>query len=393
MSGPDRAGSLLNRPFVLLFVATFLFYMSFQMLLPVLPLYATAVGAHESQIGFVVGAFAFAAMLLRPVAGELTDRLGRYPLVLAGSTIFAAAAIAYPTLGHSVPSLLVLRLFHGIGMGLGPTAGTVMIADLAPPARRGEALGLYGMAGNASLVIGPFIGGAVLERSGFGSAFAVSAAVALASVLVASRLPETRGETPAGPRPAPSLAGRLAGLFSVGALYPAFLVFTLAFPFGALFTFLPLFALQHGLGNPGLFFTAFALTALLVRGQAGRLTDRLGRRAVMAPSLALAAIALLLLAGADSMAWLVTSAVLFGVGFGAAQPAILAMAADRVPPTERGRAVGTVYTALELGISSGAVLFGLWAARWGYRSMWLAAAVSAGIGAGAAARHITRTRG
>jgi MFS family permease len=114
---------------------------------------------------------------------------------------------------------------------------------------------------------------------------------------------------------------------------------------------------------------------------------------VTAPGLALAAVALLLLAGAGSMAWLVASAMLFGVGFGAAQPAILAMAADRVPPAERGRAVGTVYTALELGISSGAVLFGLWVARWGYRSMWLAAAASAGIGACAAARHIGRHRG
>jgi MFS family permease len=383
------ADSLRSRPFVLLYVATFLFYLSFQMLLPIIPLYATALGGRESQIGIVMGIFAFAAMLLRPVAGELADRLGRYPLVLAGSAIFATAAIAYPTVGRTIGALLIIRLFHGAGMGLGPTAGTVMIADLAPPARRGEAMGLYGMAGNASLAIGPFLGVEILDRGGFGWVFAVSSAIALASALVAARLPETRGEPAAAPRPMPSLAG----LFSVGALYPAVLVFTLFVPYAAVFTFLPLFALQQRLGNPGLFFTVFALSAVVVRGAAGRLSDRIGRRAVTAPSLAVAGVALLLLARADSMPWLLAAAVVLGVGFGAAQPAILAMAADRVPPAERGRAVGTVYTAWELGIFGGAILFGLWAARWGYRSMWVAGAVSVGLGAVAAARHITRARG
>jgi MFS family permease len=370
-------------------VSTFLFYLSFQMLLPIVPLYTTALGGRESQIGVVMGIFAFAAMLLRPVAGELADRLGRYPLVLAGSAIFATASIAYPTVGRTVGALLVIRLFHGAGMGLGPTAGTVMIADLAPSARRGEAMGLYGMAGNASLVIGPFLGVEILDRAGFGWVFAVSSAIALASVLVATRLPETRGETAATPRPMPSLAG----LFSAGALYPALLVLTLFVPYAAVFTFLPLFALQQRLGNPGLFFTVFALAAVVVRGAAGRLSDRIGRRAVTAPSLAVTGIALLLLARADSMPWLLAAAVVLGVGFGAAQPAILAMAADRVPPAERGRAVGTVYAAWELGIFGGAILFGLWAARWGYRSMWVAGAVSVGLGAVAACRHIRRARG
>ena len=264
-------------------MATFLFYLGFQMLIPVMPLYAAHLGAGEGQIGLIIGVFAFSAMFLRPVTGELADRIGRYPLVLAGSAIFAAAAIAYPALGRSISALIAIRLFHGIGMGLGPTAGTVMVADLAPPHRRGEAMGLYGMTGNASLVIAPYLGAALLERGGFAPAFAGSAGLELVSLLVASRLPETRPPAPRTPRHARSAAGWLAGFFHAGALYPSLLVFLLFFPFGAVFTFVPLFARQQQMANIGPFFTAFALSAVIVRGLAGRLTDRIGRRMVAAP--------------------------------------------------------------------------------------------------------------
>jgi MFS family permease len=313
--------------------------------------------------------------------------------VLAGSAIFAAAAIAYPALGRSISALIAIRLFHGIGMGLGPTAGTVMVADLAPPHRRGEAMGLYGMTGNASLVIAPYLGAALLERGGFAPAFAGSASLELVSLLVASQLPETRPPAARAPRPGRSAVGRLAGLFHAGALYPSLLVFALYFPFGAVFTFVPLFARQQQMANIGPFFTAFALSGVVVRGLAGRLADRVGRRMVAAPSLGLAAVALLVLSRADATPGFIAAAVLLGLGFGAAQPAILAMTAERVPPDARGRALGTLYTALELAIGGGAVLLGLWAARRGYPSMFRLGALCTGLGAVAAAHRITRPRG
>jgi MFS family permease len=383
------ADSLSTRPFVTLCVATFLFYLGFQMLIPVMPLYAARLGAGEGQIGLIIGVFAFSAMFLRPVTGELADRIGRYPLVLAGSAIFGAAAIAYPALGWSISALIAIRVFHGIGMGLGPTAGTVMVADLAPAHRRGEAMGLYGMAGNASLAVAPYLGAALLERGGFAPAFAGSAGLELISLLVATQLPETRPPGARTPR-----SGRwVTGLFHAGALYPSLLCFAMYFPFGAVFTFVPLFARQREIANIGPFFTAFALSAVVVRGLAGRLADRVGRRMVAAPSLGLAAGALLVLAGADATSEFIAAAVLLGLGFGAAQPAILAMTADRVPPEARGRALGTLYTALELAIGGGAVLLGLWAARRGYPSMFRLGAACTGLGALAAARHVTRLRG
>jgi len=112
------------RPFVVLWISTLLFYLGFQLLLPVMPLYTTELGAREAHIGFIVGIFAFAAMVPRPLAGDLADRIGRRPLVLLGTAIFALAPLGYAMVG-TIPALLLLRMFHGTGMGFGPTAATV----------------------------------------------------------------------------------------------------------------------------------------------------------------------------------------------------------------------------------------------------------------------------
>jgi MFS family permease len=96
---------------------------------------------------------------------------------------------------------------------------------------------------------------------------------------------------------------------------------------------------------------------------------------------------------ATSVAGLLGAALLYGVGYGAAQPALMAMTADRVPPEERGRAMGTFYTAWELGISGGSILLGMAATRFGYPVMWWTAAAVTWLGAVAATRHITRLRG
>ncbi|HZS33986.1 MAG TPA: MFS transporter [Methylomirabilota bacterium] len=381
----------------MLWLATFLFYFGFQLLLPVVPLYAASLGGREGDVGFIIGVFALAAMLLRPIAGELADRVGRRPLVLVGTVIFALAPLGYAA-ARSIPVLLLARLFHGVGMGLGPTAATAVVTDLTPPERRGAAMGLFGLASALGLALGPYLGIELAHRAGFAASFATAAAVEAVALALAWRLPETRPAPPAGSAdggvPGAGRLGQWARRwFSAGAVFPAGLILALYVSYGGLASFLPLFAARRQLGNPGLFFTVFAVASVAVRPVAGHVADRVGRRAVVAPALAVAAASLVLLAFAASPAGLLAAAAVYGVGFGAGQPALLAMATDRVPAQQRGRAMGTVYTAWELGISGGSVVLGLCAARFGYAAMWGIAAACAGAGALAALRDVGRARG
>jgi predicted MFS family arabinose efflux permease len=155
--------------------------------------------------------------------------------------------------------------------------------------------------------------------------------------------------------------------------------------YGAQTTFLPLHAERLGL-DPGIFFLVYGLILTVIRGPARRLSDRFGRRPVSSAGLALAALALLVLVRGEGALGLAVSGALYGLAGGIAQPALMAWCVDVVAPADRGRAMGTFLTALDLGIAIGAMGSGLAVARWGFAATFVAAAGLAAMGAALALR-------
>jgi MFS family permease len=344
---------LFTRPFAVTCLATFFFYLSFYLILPVMPLYVAGMGGTSLQLGLIIGCFAFTAMLLRPPAGWIIDTRGHRLVLLAGVSIFLLASLGYIA-ASSVALILMLRVFHGAGMGLFPTAATVVVAELAPPHRRGEAMGWFGIANSVGMVIGPLLGTTLANRLGFPLLFLIAGGVAflgLVSTLILPRIPHS-----------PTVAPRPLGwrqFFSRAAVLPSGLLMFLYVPWGAMVAFIPIIATDRGLANPGTFYTVFGLAVLLVRGKAGRLSDRHGRAAVILPGLLVAAVASAILGVTSGPTGVLVGAAVYGVAHGGVQPALMALTADRVPPQERGKAMGTFYTAWELGIILGAVGSGI----------------------------------
>ena len=139
---------------------------------------------------------------------------------------------------------------------------------------------------------------------------------------------------------------------------PGLVLLALMASFGAFVGLAPLHAGRAGLGNPGLLFMAYAGGVGLVQVYGGRLSDRRGRGAAILPGLALAVLGVWAVALARGP-WLLPAAALFGVGMGLAQSNLLALAAEYVPPAERGSALATAGMFLEAGISGGATAAGL----------------------------------
>lgn len=344
---------LFTRSFTVICLATFFFYASFYLILPVMPLYVGAMGATSFQIGLIIGLFAMMAMVLRPPTGWIIDTRGCRVVLVAGMAIFLLASLGY-VIAHSVGAVLALRLFHGMGMGLFPTAATVVVAEVAPPARRGEAMGWFGIANSVGLILGPAVGMPIAAGAGFRTLFLVAGGVALIGLVCIGMLPRI-GRVPAQiarpPRP--------QDFFSPAAVLPSVLLLFLYVPYGAMLAFIPLVAADRGLGNPGTFYTAFALAVLVIRSRAGHVSDRRGRPAVIIPGLLVAGVAFAILALTSGRIWMLVGAAIYGFGFGSVQPALMALTADRVPPEERGKAMGTFYTAWELGIMTGSTGAGL----------------------------------
>jgi MFS family permease len=361
-----------RRQIGLLWAGAFTFYLSFLLLLSALPIFARRLGASDAAVGVVMAAFAVTSLLLRPVTGWGVDRYGRRPFMVAGALLFALASIAYVVTAGTI-GLVLVRLVHGCGMGLYPTAASTMVADLTPPDRRGEILGFYGAAGSVALAVGPIAGIALMERTGFGPLFWIAGAVATVALVISLGL----GETLARARLAPFT---VADMLSAAALLPGAIILCLMFTYGALIAFVPLHADTQGI-NAGVFFLVFAITITLARVPAGRLSDRLGRPPLAAAGLLFAAAALLVLAFSESALSLALAGAIYGVAYGTAQPALIAWSVDLAPEGERGRTMGTFYTALELGIAVGAVSAGLAVARWGIVRTFLATAAVAAAGA------------
>jgi MFS family permease len=259
-----------------------------------------------------------------------------------------------------------------------------MVADLSPPARRGEAMGFWGAAGSVALALGPLCAVWIVERWGFDALFRVCACVALAALALTAANRETIVERVASPFAVGSLLSRAV-------LLPCGVVFCLMTTYGALVGFLAIYAEARGL-NPGIFFLVMAAVIAVARGYAGLVSDRVGRAPVAAAGLVVAASAFAVLVPGGGMATLAAAGALYGLGLGATQPTTMAWAADLVSADERGKALGTFYAAFELGISSGAIGFGSLLARSSFPVMFTGAGAMALLGAALAlSRFAPRT--
>ena len=350
ISDADR---LFTRPFTAICLAAFFFYVSFYALLTILPLYVKAIGGTPFQIGLIIGLFAFVAMLSRPPAGWMIDTRGVRIVLVLGMLVFVIASFAYMA-AHSVVTILIVRLFHGLGMGLFPTAATVVVAQVTPPTRRGEAMGWFGIANGLGFMLGPGLGSPLAAWLGFPALFTASGLAAAAGLGCLLAIPNTSQTL----RPTERLP-RIADLFSRPALLPSILVLALCIPYGTLISFLPLISLARGLTNAGAAYTVFAGAVLAIRAKAGSVSDRRGRGAVIIPGLLIEALAFLLLGLTADWVSVLGGAALYGVAFGSVQPALLALTVDRVRTEDRGKAMATFYTAWEFGIAVGSSGAGL----------------------------------
>jgi MFS family permease len=359
--------SLWTRAFVLAVAATTAMFAGYYLILPALPLFAHHLGASKATVGWVITVYSLAATVARLLVSPRMDRSGRRVYLLAGLAAFTACALAYPAV-TGLTTLLSLRVLHGIAWGLATTAFAAVVADLSPASRRGEGMGSWGLAPTVAMAVGPLLGEGLLASDGFAAAFLGCAVGGAAALLVAVPIGETVPSVrPVSTVPRPARVPR-------GALLPAVALFVSSLAYGALVSFLPVEMAERG-GGTGLFFTVYAFAILASRPFAGALSDRLGRRAVVVPGLALGGVGTVILGASPAGVWLVVAALLIGLGIGGASfPGLMALAVDRSPADARGGAMAAFFTAYDLAIAFGAALLGPLYGALGFFAMNLVAA-------------------
>lgn len=362
-------------PFVRATVTNFFFFLGLNGFV-LLPIHIQQLGGNEIQIGLVMGVYSAVGIICQPLIGPWVDVVGRRPFMLLGIGLALAAALL-AALPGGVGLLALVRALQGMGLSFYFVAAFSYVVDIIPTARRGWALGIYGISGFVSTAVAPLIGEWVVRTAGFRTLFVFSAVLTLVPAALVWPLPET-------PRP-----GGLPARLAPGAVRAALedvlhrhMMVAMFFGLGSgtIFAFLPTFAEDLGVTTLSLFYTAYSLAAIAVRLTGGRLIDTRGRRAVIVPSMfvqaastgLLALLGVLVTRSSDTpvLPVLFVAGLAAGAAHGFLYPALAALVTDATPPTRRAAVVGVFSAVMLVGQSLGAFAFGYVANGLGYGAMW-----------------------
>ncbi len=337
---------------------------SSEMIVPVLPLFLTVtLRAPVAAVGLIEGVAESTASILRVFAGWLSDRAGRRkPLVVAG---YALSNLTKPLLAvvGSWPQVLAVRFVDRFGKGVRGAPRDALIADSVPSVHRGLAFGFHRAMDTAGAALGPLLAFAVLALlpENYRAVFWIAAVPGVIAILAAALFLRDVARSP-GPVRLPGLSfagmGRpfalftlVATVFAVGNSSDAFLILR-----------------AKNLGLPAmtipLIYFAFNIVYALLSAPAGALSDRLGRRRMLALGYAVFAFVYLgfALLGGASARWAVPALFLvYGVYYALTEGIQRAFVVDLVPAELRATALGTFATATGLALLPASVVAGrLW---------------------------------
>jgi MFS family permease len=381
-----------SKQMAVLMLSMFIFTLGFGITVPIMPFFAKSLGGTVVDVGILMAAFSAAELLLAPVWGKASDRIGRKPVIVIGLLGFGIA-FACTGLSGSLWMLYASQIFAGaLAAGIYP-AVMASIADQTEPGQRGRYMGLLGAASGMGVIIGP-VSASLIALLGLNVPYFAAAALGLITMAISlAWLPETRiqAKSHTGARAPGWLSTLKPGLF-IFFLMMLFVCMAMA----SLESTLGFFAMDRFdlsetpspmpllwitvkltgtnlLGIAYLFFgVAGVLTQVLL---VGRLMETAGEVRTIALGFILAGAGTITLLFAWEMALLLVAALLISIGIGLLMPSINTAVSNRTDKEQQGVTMGLLGSFNSAGRAAGPIAGGL-----AYSvSMLLPYAVSAAI--------------
>jgi MFS family permease len=309
-------------------------------------------------LGVVLALYDGAEIVLKPVFGSVSDRIGPRRVLLGGLVAFALASVAAAVSGTGdATGLAVARLGQGAAASAFSPAASAMVAVLSP-GRTGRAFGSYGAYKGLGYALGPVLGGIVVWAGGLTALFAVLGVLAaVVAVWAGARVPVV---TPA-PKQRQTLVDLGRRLAERSFWRPTLALAATTAAVSAGVGFLPVHGRDAGLSAlvTGTVVSVLAVCTAVVQPWAGRSHDsgRLSTALGLGLGLGLAA-AGLAASAIPGVAGLLVAAPLIGVGAGLATPLGFSMLADSAPAGRLGQTMGAAELGREAGDAGGPLLVG-----------------------------------
>lgn len=348
-----------TRNFVLITLVNFFMFFAFQLFPSALPPYLKSLGAPDSILGLLQGVITIATLLVRPFAGLALDRYGRKGLFIAGLIGMMLSTAAYRFF-PVVAIIFVIRFTHGMVWGLSNTACSTVASDSIEKECFAEGMGYFSLASSIAMAIAP----AIALSLGMGNNVLLAlvflvVSIGLAMLIKYQKVTNTQG-----------VKKKKAAPYAKESILPSTIMFLIMITYGSIMTFLALYGTEKSIKGIGLFFTVYAVSMLVTRPFLGKLVDRKGFGAGIWPGVVLIPTALLILSVSGNLLAFLVCAFLYGIGIGAAQSSLQAMAIVKVQKDRTGAANATFFTGFDGGIGIGAVLAGFLSAIMGYSGMF-----------------------
>lgn len=348
---------------------------------PVLPLFATHLGAGPSGVGIVAAVSAFTGIIASIPAGMFSDRWGRKRMLLISSVVFGTAPFLYLFV-TSIWQLAIVRFYHGFATALFIPVSMALISDLYQGSR-GEKMGWFSASTLLGRFVAPIAGGTLLgvfaasPAVSFRAVYLVCGAAGALTLLLSFRIPATHEKGRTHQSWTETLLAFRSVISDRTILITALIEAAILFAYGTFETFLPLYAQEQGISTfgIGILISSQVITLAITKPVMGRFSDKHGRSlqiiaGALSGALSIAAFSLF-----SSFVLLLAVSILFGLSLSIVTSATSAYIADLSRKETHGSAMGLLGSVMDVGHTIGPLAAGMVASSFGYRISFVSASV------------------
>ncbi|MBP1663368.1 MAG: transporter [Bacteroidetes bacterium] len=366
--------TLWNKNFSVACIANFLIACSFNLLVPVIPLYLTEVlHIPETNVGIVLSSYVLAMLFMRPFSGYMVDIFPRKALYIIGLSLFVSVYLGY-YLVTAVLAFVIVRFIHGVFWGITSVSANTVVIDIIPASRRAEGIGFFGMFNNLALAIAPYIALNIYHSAGFHWLITCAIGMGIMAIIFVSLI-----NVPVRPK---SVRPPLS--FDRFILLPALPVLInqiiMTSAWGTLIPFAALYGKSIGIQNSGILFLFLAFGIIVSRIFSGKMVDKGYIHPVIISALLIAAIGFVVYSQVHLLVAFCVSAFVVGVGFGMLLPALQTIYVNMATHDRRGTASSTYLTGFDVGNGIGMLTGGYIITLWSFQTLYIIAAAACLLG-------------
>lgn len=357
----------LSLPFLRLYALALLFFSGNAILNVIIPLRGESLGASNTTIGLIMGAYLFTTMFLRPWAGRVIQQRGPVKVLRAILIINGLALILYTFTG--LPGYLAARMLQGACTAFFSMALQIGIIDALPEKDRSEGISLYSLFTYMPGIIGPLLALGLWDNGGMSAFAVVMVSIAVMTGLFGFSVrmaPNANASEPAADANGGQGAGMLRSLgqiFRNRALFrSSVLMLAASLVFGAVTAFVPLYAAEVSGGSAGIYLMLQAGTVVLARFalRAKIPSDGKWHNAFFAGTMLILALAALCVgfAASGGIVFFYLGAVMMGLAQAILYPALMTYLSFVLPLQNRNVLIGLFIASADLGASLGGIVMG-----------------------------------